>query len=157
MENNCPKCNKPLAPADDLGLKRGDDEYFDCANSCGQFKISRSLLRSLPERLQADETRVLFLRHYLRKMQTGKETPYLRSDLVDKIFQATLPDLPDQSKHLILWLGNNTAPGERVEDSFEVFQAVMGAKSIEGTQFIIDHSVEGGFLLVCKTTAYGSG
>jgi nucleoside 2-deoxyribosyltransferase len=38
-------------------------------------------------------------------------------------------------------------PGERVEFPFGVFQAIMGAKSIEGTRFIIDHLVEGGYLL----------
>jgi nucleoside 2-deoxyribosyltransferase len=146
MENNCPICGNPLEPADDPGIKKGDYEYVNCAHSCGQYKISRSLLRSFPELLQEDKNRVFLLSHFLRKMQGGIEIPSLESYLAEKIFQTTLPSLPDQSKHLILWIGKHTRPGENAEESIEVFQAIMGAESIQGTRFIIDHLVDGGYL-----------
>ena len=135
MENSCPICGKPLGPADDLGVKTGDFEYFNCAISCGKYKISRSLLKSLPSLLQENKDRVPLLSHFI---QAGREIPYLDSYLVEQVFQMQLPNLSDQSKNLILWIGNNTEPGEKVENSFEVFQSIMGAKSIEGTRFIID-------------------
>jgi hypothetical protein len=147
MENNCPICGGPLEPDDDIGLKTGEWEIINCTSSCGKFEISRTLLRSLPRILKEDEIRVFLLSHFLRKMQGGKEIPYLNSNLIEKVLQTSLPSLPDQSKYLILWLGTNTMPGERVEYPFGVFQAIMGAKSIEGTRFIIDHLVEGGYLL----------
>jgi hypothetical protein len=147
MENKCPICGNPLEPADDLGAKTGDYEIINCASSCGKYKISRSVLKSLPKLLQEDENKVFLLSHFLRKMQSGKEIPSLESYLIEKIFQTSLPNLPDQSKYLILWLGNNTMPGERVEYPFAAFQAIMGAKSIEGTRFIIDHLIEGGYVL----------
>jgi len=148
MENNCPICGKLLEPAEDLGAKMGDYEYINCANSCGKFKISRSLLGSLPELLQQDKNRVFLLSHFLRKMQSGRETPYLDSYLIEKIFQTSLPSLSDQSKYLILWFGNNTGPGEMTLNPFEVYQAVMGTKSFEGSDFIIRHLIESGYLNV---------
>ena len=154
MENTCPICGRPLEPADELGIKKGDYEYFNCANSCGQFKISRSLLKSLPELLKEDENRVFLLSFFLRKMQGGKEIPYMDSYLIEKIFQTSLPSLSDQSKYLILWLGKNTGPGEKAEELGELFQAVMGAKSVEGVQFIINHLVDSGYL---QGDMYGGG
>jgi hypothetical protein len=117
MEKNCPICGNPLEPADNLGLKKGDYEFLNCAHSCGRFKISRSLLKSLPKLLQEDGNRVFLLKHFLRKMQDGKEIPYLDSYLIEKVFRITLPSLPDQSRYLVLWLGDHTGPGESVEES----------------------------------------
>jgi hypothetical protein len=154
MENNCPICGNPLEPADDLGPKKGDYEFFNCAHSCGRFKISRSLLKSLPKLLQEDGNRVFLLSHFLRKMQDGKEIPYLDSYLIEKVFRITLPSLPDQSKYLVLWLGNHSLPGERIEESFEFFQSVMGATSIPGTHFVIDHLVDSEYV---SAEMYGSG
>lgn len=147
MENNCPICGNSLEPADDLDMKMGEWEIINCTSSCGKYEISKTLLQSLPKILKEDESRVFLLSHFLRKMQAGKETPYLNSTLIDKVLQTSLPSLSDQSQYLILWLGNNTQPGERVEYPFTAFQAIMGAKSIEGTRFIIDHLIEGGYLL----------
>ena len=145
-ESNCPICGKPLESTDDLGIKMGDYEYINCANSCGKYKLSRSLLRSLPKLLQEDKNRVFLLSHFLRKMQSGRETPYLDPYLVEKIFQTSLPNLSEQSKYLILWIGNNTGPGEMILNPFEVYRAVMGAKSFEGSDFIIRHLIESGHL-----------
>jgi hypothetical protein len=61
MENSCPICGKPLEPADNPGAKTGDFEYFNCANSCGKYKITRSLLRSLPDLLKEDKARIPLL------------------------------------------------------------------------------------------------
>ncbi len=87
-------------------------------------------------------------------MQGGKEIPYMDSYLIEKIFQTSLPSLSDQSKYLILWLGKNTEPGEKAEELGELFQAVMGAKSVEGVQFIINHLVDSGYL---QGDIYGGG
>ena len=146
MEENCPICGRPLESADDPSKKKGDYETFNCA-TCGEFKLSRSLLKSLPGLLQEDEARAPLLSHFIRKMQAGSETPYLDTNLVERVLKTQLPSLSDQTNNLILWIGNNTEPGDKAEDSFEFFQAVMGAKSIENTRFVIDHLVEGGYLL----------
>ena len=154
MENNCPICGKALEPVGELDTKKGDYEIFNCAASCGKYKISRSLLMSLPKLLKEGEDRAIILSHFLRKGQDGKEIPYLDSYLVEKVFQTSLPTLPDQSKYLVLWLGNHTEPGAKAEESYELFQAVMGAKSIQGTSFVIDHLVDRGYLLA---EIYGGG
>lgn len=146
MENNCPICGKLLISVEDPDVKTGDDKYYNCSESCGEFKISRSLLKSLPGLIQEDENRAFLLSHFLRKMQGRKEIPYLHRDLVENIIQNSLPGLPDQSKYMILWLGNNTRPGETTFNRYEIYQAVMGAKSFEGSDFVIRHLIDNGYL-----------
>ena len=99
MENNRQICGKPLEPANDLGVKTGDFEFFNCASSCGKYKVSRSSLRSLLNRLQKNKARIHLLGHFIRKMQGGRDVPYL--DLPKQPAQISPACFLDPFHHLL--------------------------------------------------------
>ena len=67
----------------------------------------------------------MLLSFTIRKMQGQKVVPFLDSDLVETILKNKLPSLSDQINRLLLWLGDNKSPGEKISNNkIEVFQVV---------------------------------
>ena len=132
----CPICGNHQVKKEQLTT--GDYEVFDCSR-CGKYKISRSMLIALPN-LLAEEDKKILLSHTVRKMQSQKDVPFLYSHLVESILKNELPSLSDQINYLLLWLGDNKRPGEKISNiEIEVFQTIIGAKTPGGTWFILDH------------------
>jgi hypothetical protein len=147
MEDKCPICGYALASSEGLGSKTGDFKYFNCP-CCGKFKASRSLLASLSVLLQNNDENNVHLSHSIQKMQREHHIPYLDSDLAGKILETQLPGLSDQINNIILFVGNNTHPGEEKYFLVNALQSIMGAKTLEGVDFIL------GFLANTKNYLY---
>ncbi|MFZ5904311.1 MAG: hypothetical protein ACOYZ8_12260 [Chloroflexota bacterium] len=147
MEEKCPICGYVLESSESLGSKTGDFEYFNCP-CCGTFRASRSLLVSLPALLQGDDEKMILLSRAVQKMQRQDQIPYLDSYLVPKILETRLPVLADQMNNIILFVGNNTNPGEEKYFLVNALQSIMGAKTLEGVGFIL------GFLTGTKNYLY---
>jgi len=136
MDEKCPVCGYVLESSEGLGSKTGDFEYFNCP-CCGKFKASRSLLVSLPALLQNRDEKKVHLSHSIQKMQRENHIPYLDSDLARKILETQLPGLSGQINNVILFVGNNTNPGEEKYFLLNALQSIMGAKTLEGVSFIL--------------------
>lgn len=138
MENQaiCPICKTVLQTEKDQ-LTTGDYEAFDCPR-CGKYKVSRTLLTELPS-LLADKEKRSLLSYTIRKMQAGIEAPFLTSYLAETILKNELPSLSDQMNNLILWVGGNSDPGEKIVKRIEIFQTIMGAKNQDGADFVIEY------------------
>ena len=147
MEEKCPICGYVLESSEGLGSKTGDFEYFNCP-CCGKYKASRSLLVSLPTLLQNDDEKKIHLSHSIQKMQKDDQIPYLDSYLIPKILETQLPGLADQINNLILFVGNNTTPGEEKYFLVNAIQSIIGAKTLEGVAFVL------GFLADTKNYLY---
>jgi hypothetical protein len=136
MKSICPICKTALQTEDNQ-LPAGDYEAFDCPR-CGKYKVSRTLLKAIPDLLK-DKENVILLSYTVRKMQGGQEMPFLNSYSVETILKNKLPSLSDQMNNLILWVGDNSDPGQKLVKDIETIQTIIGAKKLDGALFVIQH------------------
>jgi hypothetical protein len=88
--------------------------------------------------MQNDDEKKVRLSHSIQKMQREDQMPYLDSYLVPKILETPLPGLADQINNIILFVGNNTLPGEEKYFLINALQSIMGAKTLEGVGFVLE-------------------
>ncbi len=132
----CPVCGMDLDPQHNPH-SQGDYRSIDCQR-CGTYQVSRTGLKELQDLISNTEARAL-LSHTIRKMQGGKELPFLNSYVLEEILKNRLPDLSNQVNNLILWLGDNSNPGKKVSAWPEFFQTIMGAKERDGALFVVNY------------------
>lgn len=134
----CPICKSSLeAPARSEQRPSGDKHSFNCPR-CGNYTISGTALDALPHLLDKPE-KIALLSHAVRKMQGGKALPFLDSYLMDRVLQTEFPNLSDQMKYLVSWLGDHLDPGKKFTSRIEILQTIMGAKTTEGAEFVLEH------------------
>ena len=138
MSNNCPICKTVLTNF--MERPRGDDaNHYSCAR-CGEFRLSRTLVATLPSTLSGDPDAAAKISHALRLMQTHNEVPMLATNTVDEILKRPLPTPTEQADLLVRWIAENVdGPGETVEVNPLEHGAIIGSKTTEGFLFVLRH------------------
>jgi len=130
----CPICSTPLQTAEP---STGDYQIIDCFR-CGKYIATRSVISQI-SRIIADPDMVVLLSFKIRKMQGGNSTLRIDTYLLDELLKGQLPNLSDQMNNLILWLGDKTNPGHFFDLHLSIFQSLIGAKTHDGVDLILNH------------------
>ena len=146
MSDNCPVCQTIL----NNGKENITVPTYDCPR-CGKFGLSSKAKNLLPnlyndEEEKTKEEKVAILSHAIRKMQKKHSFPKLNYDLIQAILKNPLPSLTGQKNNFIHWLGENVEHGEDVLIEASTHQAITGAKTPKGFEFIIKHLFDTGIL-----------
>ena len=138
MQNMCPVCKSKLRDFIERP-KHMDANQYSCPR-CGEFRLSRTLVNTLPAKLSNDPSAAAKISHALRLMQSGNEFPTLATNTVEEILKLPLPTPTEQADLLIRWIAENVdGPGETVQVDALKHGAIIGSKSIEGFLFVLRH------------------
>ena len=139
-DNKCPCCKEFDIQKPQL-ITRNQHEYLqiNCTH-CGRFNISEELFQDIDSFTQSTPNSRSILSHYLRRRSTNKSDDFilLFSNIKDIIEQNKLPLVAEQADYTILYLGETCLPGEFTIMSWEEHGAVIGSRSREGFNFIIN-------------------
>ncbi len=149
--SNCPICNSQLNSTKQSDSN--DSVYFDCT-LCGEFYLSGSLVATLPKVLESHIDANVKLSHAIKIMQDSNPKIQLNTTIVDRILEKPLPNLLEQIDLLIRWASKNIpGPGESIFIGPKTHRSVVGAKSVEGFKFLLDHLIESGLLILENSTS----
>ncbi len=126
----CPLCTSSIrAPYNIID----DSTTYDCPR-CGKFVIS------VPGIADLNDKKAL-LSHEIRKMQRDGYIPDITPDRLEILLKKELPGAKELADNLVVWLGENLpAIGEDVNVlSYPDLMSVIGAKTIDSLDMIIDH------------------
>jgi hypothetical protein len=70
-------------------------------------------------------------------MQREDQLPFLEPYLSEKILDTELPGLSDQVNNVILFVGDNTNPGEEKVFLIRALQSITGARTLDGVVFVL--------------------
>lgn len=141
--DKCPVCG--MFPVETEA--HGDRLRVKCPH-CGNYAASGTTVTVLPELIKGDPRKTALIAHMLRRMQVTNEWPLVSSDVAAELLRTeTLPTPEVQADNLIRWLGDNSpGPGERVGIASETHNAIIGAMSEDGFNFILQGIIDEGLV-----------
>lgn len=140
---NCPICDKPEARLE-RDLVTGAVQ-IDCPH-CGKFSLSGSLEAELSSLLKQPDAQPK-LSHALRRSQESSARPLFDTYAAEAALKQPLPRPREQADFLVRWLAENSpGPGEQILVDYAEQGAIVGAKSKEGFELVIDHLFENGLV-----------
>lgn len=146
---HCPICNEMYAES---APPTGRSTHYRCIR-CGEFILTATAASTLEDLLKERPTGRTLLSYTIRKMQ-GDEPPTLDNQIIKTVLEnSRLPSLKEQQNNLVLYLGNQRYPGERVEEESRELIAVAGSINYSGLNFIIDHLKESELLTTTKDSS----
>ncbi|MCR4303474.1 MAG: nucleoside 2-deoxyribosyltransferase [Gallionella sp.] len=155
MSETCPVCNSPLKEI--RPIANGVDASFYSCPLCGEFVLSRSLIDTLPHKLQKHKDAAAKISHALRTMQQTNKGAELYTTTVDEILNRPLPRPKEQADLLIRWLAENvTGPGITTWIEPSTHSSIIGAKSPEGFALILRHLFDIGLVTGNLAEAMGA-
>jgi transposase-like protein len=150
QSGNCPICNEIYC---ELFPPAGRNRRYKCP-ACGEFVLTRTSQSKLKALLNDHPNGQLLLSYVVRKMQVGKP-PVLAYRTIKAILEnSSLPTLKEQENNLILYLGNNSVPGQEIGSESDFLSVVVGSLTFNGLDFVISHLKESGLLNITITTPY---
>jgi hypothetical protein len=140
MSDPCPVCNSELKEK----VGGVDATLFHCP-LCGDFVLSRTLISTLPYKLQQNKDASAKISHALRTMQQTNKCTELNTYTVDEILKRPLPTPREQADLFIRWLAENVeGPGETIWVEPATHRSIIGAKTDEGFGLVLKHLFEAG-------------
>lgn len=138
MPEACPVCHSPLKEI--RPNPNGVDATFFSCPMCGEFVLSRSLIDTLPHKLQVHKDAAAKISHALRTMQQTNKGAELYATTVAEVLNRPLPRPKEQADLLIRWLAENVeGPGKTTWIEPSTHSSIIGAKSPEGFALIVSH------------------
>jgi hypothetical protein len=151
--STCPICDSPLQ---EITERKGDYNLYDCP-LCGKFSLTGSLVASLPHLREKNKDASTKLSHATRTMQSSNSEVDLNTYIVDEIINKPLPSPTEQADLLIRWLADNVSgPGETIWVEPGAHRSIIGAKSAEGFDLILDHLFAAGLVTGNQSNAIGA-
>jgi len=155
MSDACPVCNTELRKRQPNPEGR-DGTFYSCP-LCGDFFLSGSLIVSLPNYLHSSKDATHKISHAIRVMQNNNEVVELNTATIQEIDKQPLPTPKEQADLLLRWLAKNQeGPGEMIDVAAGTHRAVIGAKSEEGFELIIEYLLEQQLIKGELLESYGS-
>ncbi len=135
MVNATYKC--PVCRADATESNAGGaSSAFSCP-FCGDFKISGTLLATLPTNSKYNDKDRALIGYVLRQKQQAGETPELVGNIVERIVaENSLPEIKEQIDNLIYYLGELTTPGRQYRGDTREVLTTIGAIDLENYMLI---------------------
>jgi nucleoside 2-deoxyribosyltransferase len=139
---SCPVCKFNL---EEEPSSQGGNKIFNCL-VCGKFKLTGTAQLMLPEYWKHYDDRRPVLSHFLRRMALTNTLPSLNDEMCKQIIEKqSLPSPFEQSDSLIRLAGNQSpGPGEAAYFNALSLQAMIGAQSQVGLQFVRNGTIEAG-------------
>lgn len=139
----CPVCTQGLKQPP---VERIEATEFTCI-SCDTFRVTRSAAPGLQRALEPDAMLRATLRWKLRQMQGRGQVPTIDSALVSKLDSlGPLPRPLEQAENLLLWLGENSSPGERPQLMSQLHGVSVGAVGDENFAWLVEAMIAQGWL-----------
>lgn len=136
MSNLCPVCDRPLFSEKS---EPPDRIRYTCPH-CGDFKLSGTLVETLPDYRSKDPDAGAKLSHAIRRAHETQKIIYITDEMAKTILKYPLPRPREQADLLIRWLANNVpGPGETVKVEYKTHGAIIGSKSAAGFELVLDH------------------
>jgi len=152
--SQCPVCSSELVEMT-TEPGGGDYTYYNCP-LCGKFKLVGSLVATIPHLLNENSDSSSKLSHSIRTMHNDNSYVDLNTRTADEIIKKPLPNPTEQADLLIRWLANHVAgPGEKVFVQPSLHRSIIGAKSAEGFELVLDHLFESGLVTGDRSSAIG--
>ena len=152
MATTCPVCGQTVIDE----RPGGGYHFYDCP-LCGKFEMSHSLVSIIADILRGHEDADTKISYAIRQMQKLNELPFLDTNIVKKILEKPLPKPAEQADLFIRWFAEFvTGPGETIQVVPEEDRSIIGAKSNEGFELIIDYLLEQRLIIGEKDHAIGS-
>ena len=140
MSENCPVCQSLL-----IGKRPGSPYIsYDC-HRCGRFSMhdhaEDTLQRIYLEANDEKENKTAILSYSIRKMQKNDANCPARIDkqLIETILKRPLPSITEQANNLIIWLAENSSPGEDSSIETITHQSIAGSINHKCFKFILEH------------------
>jgi hypothetical protein len=146
MSDNCPVCKTVLKEKTPTKNSAFSTYAYDCP-LCGKFvfKFRESDLEWELNNSDDNDKRFV-LSHNIRKMQKDDSEVILDGNLIKEILKKPLPSINEQANNLIMWVAENSSPGEKPFVQPSTHQSIIGAKNPDGFAFILKHLVAGGLI-----------
>jgi hypothetical protein len=157
MSETCPVCGSTVSDSKDVSIAVLDlpGHYYSCPR-CGDYQIEGFTCVQLTSLLRDDQRRAI-LSHWIRtKYESVKhsgsasESIILIPALVDNVVKQLPPSCAEQANKFVLWLGDNSHPGESVSVRPATHQSIMGAITPKGFLLVLRHLMDGRLLIEAK-------
>ncbi len=146
MTNLCPVCESVLTDSKS-GYGGRDVTIFSCP-LCGEFTLSNTLVADLPSTKIRDKDANIKISHAIRLMQQSNKGAELLTNTIDEILKNPLPKPREQADIFIRWLANaSDKPGESIWVEPATHMTIMGAKTPEGFELVLDHLFDLGLII----------
>jgi hypothetical protein len=156
MNTNCPICGTPEAKLDPD--PNGRDAALLTCTFCGSGALSESLVASLEHYRSSSPDASTKLAHALRQMARGPNPSLLTSAVAEAILKRPLPRPREQADLLIRWLAENVrAPGEKIWIQHATHGAIIGSRSRQGFELVVDHLFSQGLITGNQSKTIGGG
>ncbi|NTV67438.1 MAG: hypothetical protein HGB06_07120 [Chlorobaculum sp.] len=133
-----------------------DTVQIDCPH-CGNFALTGSLETELPSLLKQQDAKPK-LSHALRRSQESSTRPLFDTYAAEAALKQPLPRPREQADFLVRWLAENSpGPGEKVWVNYTDHGAIIGAKSKDGFELVIDHLFDSDFVTGQQSKTLGGG
>jgi hypothetical protein len=150
----CPVCDRQVERLEDDPAR--DVVQIDCQH-CGNFALSGSLKAELPSLLKQQDAQPK-LSHALRRSQESSARPLFDHYAAEAALKQPLPRPREQADFLVRWLAENSpGPGEKVWVNYTDHGAIIGAKSKDGFELVIDHLFDRDFVTGQQSKTLGGG
>lgn len=137
MEENCPVCSSKLISKDPLP-RGGDGDSYDCP-LCGRFVLVRTVEASLTDMLSRTKDGATRFSHGIR-MRQRKGAVEIGIYDAERMIETPLPKPGEQADLLIRFIAENVeGPGETIRIIPEKHRTIIGARSREGFELIVNH------------------
>ena len=142
MAQACPVCETVLVKTE----TQGDRYLFECSR-CGPFSLSGTATATIECQLNSTPNSRAILSHALYKMTKREQWTLLYDETIKQILsQVILPTPQQQLENLIIWFGRmQSNPGDEIDVTDQTIAAI-GAANKMGLGFVIEHSIERGFV-----------
>lgn len=146
IQLRCPICKSQTEPPAHPDTDYGRWSYWDCPR-CGRFSLSTMAKLSL-SRIDSDRGRAMGVSHLIRRAQRHNEWIEITREAFENMIEhASIPSVAEQSDNLVLFLGNETSPGQPKNLDEKTCGAVVGVESETGLNFLVEELHRSGLLV----------
>ncbi len=144
--SKCPICDSQLVELNTMP-NGGDYNSYNCP-LCGKFSLAGSLVSTLPYLREKHKNARTKLSHALRTMQISNTNVQLNTYTADEVVKKALPNPIEQADLFIRWLADNIpGPGETVWVEPATHRSIIGARTAEGFDLILNHLFQSGLVI----------
>ena len=143
----CPICGSDARVSSVRRTHDGHEAHHVTCEACGPYYATEEAHDDLPGTLRGDAELIARVAYGVRRMQRPNHEPLLTTELVEQFTKTRLPNVFEQADNLVRWLGTNVSgPGEQESLDGEKHLFTIGAKTVDGFLFVVDHLHRAGIL-----------
>jgi len=152
----CPICSSVLESILENPFGFDGNEY-SCPH-CGKFRLTGTLIATLPAMLFENGDAAAKISHALRQAQEGNNHVVFSDNTARAVVKNPLPRPREQADLLLRWLAENVpGPGETAWIQHASHGSIIGSKSPAGFELVLDHLFNAGLVVGNKSKSLQGG